>query len=453
MKKISTVFIFIILLGLVPIGLIQLGAQELEISEVDTNRLLFKGEIDIYFTSPKTVSEDQISVSEKNLGPLEIKAFNSKPNLESGIDFILLIDNSGSMYEESYQGSSRSSQAILALNTFLDKIESTPDRAAVYAFNTDLQQIAPLGSDIAEIRRNLSVLKQPEPEMAYTELYNSLKDITRLFPNKTGRRAVIVLSDGENFSVYKQTETENPRWGQLVTEPSEVVTAFNEAGITLDGINISDKMDRSLKSICIESGGKFHDVRSTGDISRVYGKIRDKILSEYRVTVTAPPVKTSMGEIVLEARGLEDSRTFMVPVLFGGKNNLSAIFLLILLILGLGGIAALYLLQFEKPVKAPQIQSLGAAGKTILESGSTIIGSSRDADMTIAGNPGIDAQHATIINDEASGKFTLVSEKTVRVNNRKVNKKDLKPGDVIRIEGTTIIFDAPENKTNEGKNK
>ena len=118
--------------------------------------------------------------------------------------------------------------------------------------------------------------------------------------------------------------------------------------------------------------------------------------------------------------------------------------ILIIFLFGTGGLAALYLIPFEKPANKAQIQSIGKGGKTILNDNATIIGACKDADYTIAGNPGVDARHATILHDKKSGTYTLVSEKTVHVNNRKLKKKNLAPGDVIRIEGSTIIFDMPE---------
>ncbi len=423
---------------------LQLGADNLQISQIDLNRLLFQGSIDIYFTADNTPAIDDLTVKEKSAGELQINSLDTSPNKDAGIDFLLLIDNSGSMYEESYQGSSRIKQAKLALNTFLDRIDNTNDRAAFYAFNTGLQELAPFGADTAEIRRSLSKLEEPAPEMAYTELYNSLVKITSVFPKTYGRRAVIVLSDGENYSVSEHLGTAHPEWGMFAAAPADVESAFQRAGISLDGINISDDRDEALKEICEASGGKFHDVRSTNDISSVYNGIRDKILNEYKITVTAPAFSGGSGLLMLTYAGRTDSREIPVPVLFGSGRDLPLPAILIALLLGLAGTAMLYVLRFEKPVKTALIQSLGSNRKTILKEGATVIGASRDADMTIAGNPGIDAMHATILHDEKTGVYTLISEKTVRVNNRKVKEKRLAPGDVIRIEGSTIIFDEPD---------
>jgi Ca-activated chloride channel family protein len=356
------------------------------------------------------------------------------------------------MYDQSYQGSSRIKQAKIALNSFLDHIEQPKsgkeslDMVAVYSFNTMLTEVAPLGSPATDIRRRLSVIERPEAGMAYTELYNSLVETGGNFQKSAGRRAVIVLSDGENYPLIEHGTSEHPVWGTDVAAPDDIINTAHETGMTIDGINISDNMDGSLVEICSATGGEFFDVRSTSEITEVYNSIRDRITNEYRLTVTAPPLGDGFGEIELEYNGHSDSRPLHIPLLFGGSSKLPTVFSLILLLAGITGIAVLYIIPFDKPVKNAQLQGLNSHQKTILNEDVTIIGASREADYTIAGNPAIDAQHATILHDSKTGEYTIVSEKTVRVNNRKVKTQKLTPGDVIRIEGSTVVFDKPENK-------
>ena len=258
MKK--TIIVLFILSAVVLAFISPVSAQDIRITQIDTNALLFRGEFDIYFTLPggpqaEPTSAD-FSVSEAEAGELEIIKLDNKPNVDAGIDFILLIDNSGSMYDESYQGSSRISQAKLALNSFLDQIDQSNegknslDRVAVYSFNTRLQEIASLGTPIADIRRRLSEIERPEAEMAYTELYNSLIDISGRFEKSSGRRSIIVLSDGENFPFTGLGSSKNPNWGTTVPTPSNIISKAHAEGISIDGINISDAMDSGLAEIC-----------------------------------------------------------------------------------------------------------------------------------------------------------------------------------------------------------
>jgi len=262
------------------------------------------------------------------------------------------------MYEESYEGSQRITQAKLALGSFLDQVDDSKDRVAVYSFNTMLKELAPFGTDIPDIHRSLSSIEEPGPGMSYTELYHSLKDVTKAFPRSSGRRAVIVLSDGENYSLFEYADTEHEEWGDTLIDPDEIVHSYYEAGITIDGINLSDDMDANLADICRESGGKFHDVRTTEAISGVYSDVREKITNEYQITVKAPPMQSSSGEIEIQYKGSQDSRILVVPTLFGGVSDLPVLIPLIILLCGLAGAGLLYYIPFEKPVKSAQIRAL-----------------------------------------------------------------------------------------------
>ena len=63
---------------------------------------------------------------------------------ETGIDFLLLIDNSGSMYEKTRWGEARITQVKEALKLFFSSTDGSKDRVAMSAFNTYLQPLARL---------------------------------------------------------------------------------------------------------------------------------------------------------------------------------------------------------------------------------------------------------------------------------------------------------------------
>jgi len=437
MKRIIAIFIFL--------PLVFLHSQDIQITQIDSNGLLFTGALDVYFNLPGfeegALDVEDLSVSETGVG--ELKILSLEQGIDEGIDFILILDNSGSMYDETYQGQSRISQAKAALGSFIDEIDLEKNRVGVYAFNTELVELISLGNDSAAVHRSLTALEKPSKEMSYTELYNSLDEVASLFPRNSRRRAVIVLSDGENYPLSTQGGVSHPVWGDVVTPPPGVVRTFHQGGITLDGINISHERDQNLEEICNETGGSFYDVRATSEISGVYRAIRENIAGEYRIKVKAPTLVTQEGRITLTFGDSQDSRTLLIPLLFGGASELPLVISLALLLAGLGGAGLLYVLRFEKPVKSAQIQSLNSKQTLVLDQGTTVIGTSVDADYSMAGTPGVDAEHATIVEDEKTGAFTLVSKRPVRVNNRRVKKRKLTSGDVIQIEGSTIIFDEP----------
>lgn len=88
----------------------------------------------------------------------------------------------------------------------------------------------------------------------------------------------------------------------------------------------------------------------------------------------------------------------------------------------------------------------GAAGSVTrllpLGKNRTIIGSGRRADMTISGGlTRVQEKHATITFQNDLQKYVLNGDGEVRVNNRKVASRVLESGDVINVDGTTIVFD------------
>jgi Ca-activated chloride channel family protein len=89
----------------------------------------------------------------------------------------------------------------------------------------------------------------------------------------------------------------------------------------------------------------------------------------------------------------------------------------------------------------------------MLTQAKTVIGGDLGADITIAGNPSIKDNAATILFDEAKGQYTIVGGGgEVLVNNKPVIKRKLESGDVINMAGTVVVFDEASKKTVTKKN-
>jgi hypothetical protein len=89
---------------------------------------------------------------------------------------------------------------------------------------------------------------------------------------------------------------------------------------------------------------------------------------------------------------------------------------------------------------------VGSASTRALPLGSakTVIGGSRKADLTIAGAPGVQGEHATVLFDPKTRSYTIVGGGDITVNNRPVKSRRLEAGDVIDVGGATIVFDDGE---------
>ena len=78
------------------------------------------------------------------------------------------------MYDETYRGVPRIDDAKAALGEFVAQVSGSRDTMGVLSFNTALEELAPMGSDPANIQKRIQTLVRPGEDMSYTELYQGL---------------------------------------------------------------------------------------------------------------------------------------------------------------------------------------------------------------------------------------------------------------------------------------
>jgi Ca-activated chloride channel family protein len=433
---------------------ISLPAQEMRITQVDSSGLLVRGTLDLYLSGsflPGGLSEaelmDSLKVTDRDGGDLELLSVEARAARDEGISFLLLLDNSGSMYDEERGGVRRIDEAAEAVARFIAVAGSGPDRLGLGFFNTRLEIPLAPGADPRELSRQLEGLERPPREEAYTELYLSVVDALDELRGTPGRRAVIVLSDGRNLSYADFEGGPSPVWGEARMDADQVARAYLDAGVTLYGIHVADDQDPELANIALATGGRIFDARETGDLSALYQSIREEILNEIKLSVRGPAINRPDREIMVSLGRAQAAREYAVPMIFGSAAGDMEPDWLLPLIFGLTsllGAALLYALRMESAASSAELSNLDSGATVVLGTDVTTIGSDRAADFTIAGNPGLEGEHATVIRGD-DGTFTLVARGKLRVNNRPVKKATLEPGDVIRMEGSTVVFDAPES--------
>jgi Ca-activated chloride channel family protein len=270
-------------------------------------------------------------------------------------------------------------------------------------------------------------------------LERGLSELTQ----ETGRKAVIVLSDGENYPFSVYSGMTHPEWGEDQLSPDEVVRRFREEGVTLYAVNFADRPDPNLSQMTRETGGEIFEARTASGLGDVYTMIREDIQKEARIRVKIPAAASVERNLIIRYGNEEDKGGYFAPMMLGNPSFMHWLIPLLVIAAAAAGVAGMHLFSFEKPAAEPEIQTIGEGTTVQLREEVTVIGSAPEAHLSLHGNPGIDHHHATVVHNEKRGTFTLVSERPVRVNNTPVRKRILKSGDVIGIEGTTLIFDAP----------
>lgn len=440
------------------------AADTLSISQVDTAGLLVRQTVDIYLsvTDPggnpvEGLDAGSFRVFESPDGETfeerPVVRFRPAVNVSQGIAFMLLVDNSGSMYETldgrdtQAEGERRITHAKSAIRSFLGSITSPRDRIALASFNTLYTEHAGLTADRMKIGSLLEEISRPAREDAYTELYASLTLASEAMGRVRGRKVVIVLSDGENYPTFQRSGRPHPEYGERTYLYTDPVDVCRREGVSIFAVNFGLEKDQNLQSIARETGGAVFEARGGEELDQVYRLIRERVLREYQLRYRAGMTPAEVRTVRVTIPGDRAERQYLAGTVLGRPMDGPAWYLLAPLLAAL--LLWLLLLRIRPPAKRrnPSLEVLGSElGRPStrlfsIQGKNTVIGASQGADFTIAGAPSVRQQHATIVFDEKNRAYTLVGDGEVSVNNKPATRRKLESGDVINIGGTTLVFD------------
>jgi len=444
-------------------------AGALTITQIDTSRLLSAQETRLYVSAPgldPSRGLEGLSVYESTDGEdwesRPIASLSAAPNEEAGISFYLLVDNSGSMWTErtagrgqAEGGERRIAAAQAAAGAFLGAL-SAKDGVGLAVFNTRYWEASPAGGAAADATRALDEISRPSEAEAFTELYLSVERGLEALSKEPGRRVLIVLSDGEDYPFYRRTGKPNPDSGLRQSSPILAAERAARDGITVYAIRFGPDRDPLLGSLASETGGRVFDAMDGLELASVYAAIRADVLSEFALDYRAGMAPGDRRLVRVEAQGPEGrrlgaARHYYSGGILGGGVEAPPPYLFLLAVAALGIWLLLVLSRLERETDRAGLRLLygpgGRAGRATrffdLAGDRTIVGSGSEAGITIAGNPSLRSEHATIVHDPAKASYTIVSDAPVTVNNRPVTKRRLESGDVINLAGTVVVFDEP----------
>ncbi len=444
------------------------------LSQIDASRLLLGQTVRLYVSVT-----DDLGVPVEGIGAESFTIFESpdgqnfekiegltefKPGAASaeGITFLLLIDNSGSMYD-TLEGRPtedtarrRITHAKTAVRTFLGSMTSPKDTVGLASYNTSYTLLAAASGDKGQVAGFLDEIQQPDSEQAYTELYAALTLAVRDFQGLGGRKAIVILSDGENYPYLQHSGNPHPVFGDKIYDYNEPIRDCQEEGISVYAVNFAAEKDPNLEAVALETGGTVFDARSQEELARVYQRIHEQVAGEYLIgyrATMAPAEKKYvrvLAQVQENGQPQQATRFYFSSTVFGLPLDRVGALLIVPFVLAFIALWLISLLKFEKKRGPATLEVLktrvGRAQTRMLPLGTakTVIGGSRSADLTIAGNPGIKERHATVVYDAKKKAYTVVGSGNLTVNNRPVKTKVLEPGDVIDVGGATIVFDDGE---------
>ncbi|TVQ40329.1 MAG: VWA domain-containing protein [Spirochaetaceae bacterium] len=459
-----------VVLLLLCLGAAAVAVADVTISQVDPGRLLTRQQVDLFVSVTDRadipvpgLSADSFRVFESADGERFTRIANHRvrtvANLQEGISFFLLLDNSGSMYDTIDDEPTddvqqmRMTHAKRATRVLLEAIENPNDRVGLAEFNTFYTLHSPPIESRLQIERMVEAIERPGPGEGFTELYAGIIEASREVADLGGRTVLIVLSDGENYPFFVHRGQPHPQYGQHVFDYQEAIGRLQDDGISLFAIHFGTQQDDNLDRIAQVTGGRVFDARDDRELAGVYLNIRDRVLQEYRISY-APTMEPAERKYVrveyVDADGdlFRDTRYYYSSTILGSSPANLGWLALIPLLLAVGLWLVMRALRFQNKRSDANLEIIAgpraATRMFALRQGQTIIGGADNADLTIHGSPAMRAHHATVVHDPKSGRYRVESSEEIMVNNRPTTRRDLQPGDVMNIAGTIVVFDEGE---------
>ncbi|MBI3447378.1 MAG: VWA domain-containing protein [Acidobacteria bacterium] len=192
------------------------------------------------------------------------------------VQIVLLLDVSASMHRDQ-----KITRAIDAASAFVESLEPG-DRVALVTFSDEVRVVQPFTSDRPAV---LEVLATVEPQRG-TALYDAIYAGVTLLGHEEGRRALVLLSDGQDQSFDGMGPGSNRTLEEAIDESlRQQVTAFTIGlGEQLEGDFDFTRRHSALEvltKLASDTGGRFLKVERPGRLRSAFEKILDEMRFQY----------------------------------------------------------------------------------------------------------------------------------------------------------------------------
>lgn len=203
----------------------------------------------------------------------------------------ITIDTSGSM-------NNSIGQAERAATGFIENIITRRDRCFTIAFSNRPLLLMPPTDDTQALALSLEGLRAS----GFTSLYDAVVHSLYYFRGVSGRRALVVLSDGEDTS-------SNLGFAEALDYARRTGVVVYTIGLGVGALELGLK--DKLRDLAQETGGRTFLIRNATELEGVYQEIEDELRSQYLVaypSTTAASDTYRPVEVKVKRRGL-DART------------------------------------------------------------------------------------------------------------------------------------------------
>lgn len=224
---------------------------------------------------PVAVDPGTIQISENGqlMQPVDIRGGGAGGEGQAGpLTTMLVIDISGSM-----EKNDKFTAAKEAAKTYVSQMRAG-DQAGLITFDSQVHHVQPVTTDVALLTEKIDLLRTGSD----TAMYNALIEAEQELESVSGRKAIIVLTDGLDNQSQKTVD--------------DVITAIGPSGLTISTIGFGDAstasqagLDESaLRGLAEKSGGLYSYAADSASLSALYQQYGRTLQSEYAITYVSP---------------------------------------------------------------------------------------------------------------------------------------------------------------------
>ena len=235
------------------------------------------------------LTEDGSRVSDFDLSTVE----EARPPLT----LAMAIDTSTTMYFGNAIEEARDAAAEFVTGLGPD------DQVALFAFSTEVTRLQDFTADKNLLQERIAELEAK----GWTALYEAIYQAALAVAPLTGRRAIVILTDGKNQSDLPRTA-------------DQAIKAAQEAGVPVYTLGFGSALDTALERIATETGGRYLKRPQASDVRDLFTQLAGQLQSQYVLTYRSaitPDMKSH--DVTVQAttsQGTDsDSRSFIaIPV-------------------------------------------------------------------------------------------------------------------------------------------
>jgi len=281
-----TIFRVLLSLSLIPLLMIwstptafaQEADPQVRITQVDNSQF---PQVTVYISAtnaagePVGIDPETIQIYENGelMSPTDVKGGGVQVGGEPiPVTTMLVIDISGSMEKNDKIGAAKN-----AAKAYVSQMRPG-DQAGLITYDTHVYTVQPITNDTATLTTAIDSLQTGSD----TAMYDALVQAETTLENVSGRKAIIVLSDGLDNKSQNTADS--------------VITGVGESGVTISAIGFGDTTaigqfgldEAALKSLSERTGGVYGFATAPAELQSLYEQQGRALQSEYQFTYISP---------------------------------------------------------------------------------------------------------------------------------------------------------------------